>query len=63
MSGGSYYVPASSKWPILAGLAVGLFMLGTGILLVFDTGWVLVPLGVLAIVSVMALWFRLMHPS
>ena len=32
MSGGSYYVPASSKWPILAGLAVGLFMLGTGFL-------------------------------
>nr|WP_298415305.1 cytochrome c oxidase subunit 3 [uncultured Halomonas sp.] len=58
MSGGSYYVPASSKWPILAGLAVGLFMIGTGIVLVFDTGMVLLPIGAAAIVTVMALWFR-----
>lgn len=58
MSGGSYYVPASSKWPILAGLALGLFMIGMGILLVFGNGAFLVAAGTLAIIAVMALWFR-----
>ena len=58
MSGGSYYVPASSKWPVLAGLALGLFMIGTGVWLVFGQAGYLIALGALAIVTVMALWFR-----
>ncbi|MCG7598562.1 cytochrome c oxidase subunit 3 [Halomonas sp. McH1-25] len=58
MSGGSYYVPASSKWPVLTGLALGLFMIGTGIWLVFDRAGYLIVLGALAIVTAMALWFR-----
>lgn len=58
MSGGSYYVPASSKWPVLSGLALGLFMIGTGVWLVFDRAGYLIAVGALAIVTVMALWFR-----
>jgi len=31
MSGGSYYVPANSRWPILGSLALGAMMAGIGI--------------------------------
>ncbi|MEC9483598.1 MAG: cytochrome c oxidase subunit 3 [Halomonas sp.] len=59
MSGGSYYVPASSKWPVLTGLALGAFMLGTGSWLVFGSGGlILAAIGAMALVAVMALWFR-----
>lgn len=58
MSGGSYYVPASSKWPVLAGLALGLLMIGTGILLVYERGGLLVVAGIIAIITIMALWFK-----
>ncbi len=59
MSGGTYYVPASSKWPILASVALGVMMIGTGTLLVHGSaGTPLVVLGLLGILSVMAFWFR-----
>ena len=35
MSGGSYYVPPTSKWPILASLALGAMMIGAGTVLVY----------------------------
>ncbi|WP_417329028.1 cytochrome c oxidase subunit 3 [Halomonas cupida] len=59
MSGGSYYVPATSRWPILASLALGLMMVGTGTWLVHGSIGSLVMLaGLVAILAIMALWFR-----
>jgi len=59
MSGGSYYVPESSKWPILASLALGAMMIGTGMVLVYGTaGMPVMALGLLGVLAVMALWFR-----
>ncbi|MDR5892665.1 cytochrome c oxidase subunit 3 [Halomonas mongoliensis] len=58
MSGGSYYVPATSKWPILGSLALGLMMVGTGMVLVYDRGTLLMVVGILSVLAVMALWFR-----
>ncbi|MBT2788901.1 MULTISPECIES: cytochrome c oxidase subunit 3 [unclassified Halomonas] len=58
MSSGSYYVPASSRWPVLGSLAVGAMMVGAGIKLVYDTGLPLVLIGVLGVIAVMGLWFR-----
>ncbi len=59
MSGGSYYVPESSKWPILASLALGLMMIGTGMVLVYGaSGMPVMALGLLGVLAVMALWFR-----
>lgn len=58
MSGGSYYVPASSKWPIFAGLALAAMLVGLGILLVYGWGGWIMGLGTVAILSVMGLWFR-----
>lgn len=55
---GSYYVPANSKWPILAGLALGLTMSGLGAELVFGRGALLLALGAVSILGVMGLWFR-----
>ncbi|HET8790551.1 MAG TPA: cytochrome c oxidase subunit 3 [Modicisalibacter sp.] len=58
MSGGSYYVPASSKWPIFAGLALAAMLVGLGILLVYGWGSWIMGLGGVAILAVMGLWFR-----
>ena len=58
MSSGSYYVPASSRWPVLGSVAVGAMMVGTGIKLVYDTGLPLMLIGVVGIIAVMGLWFR-----
>ena len=58
MSGGSYYVPASSKWPIFAGLALASMLTGFGILLVYGWGSWIMGLGSVAILVVMGLWFR-----
>ncbi|XKE43789.1 cytochrome c oxidase subunit 3 [Halomonas organivorans] len=65
MSGGSYYVPASSKWPVLASLALGAMMVGAGTLLVFGVaGLPVMVLGLLAVLAVMTLWFRdVIHES
>lgn len=58
MSSGSYFVPASSRWPVLGSLALGAMMVGTGVKLVYDTGEPLIVIGVAGIVGVMGLWFR-----
>ncbi|ALM52689.1 cytochrome c oxidase subunit 3 [Halomonas huangheensis] len=59
MSGGSYYVPAASRWPILASLALGLMMVGTGTWLVHGSvGKPIMLAGLLAILAVMTFWFR-----
>ncbi|MDZ7852797.1 MAG: cytochrome c oxidase subunit 3 [Halomonas sp.] len=59
MSGGSYYVPESSKWPILASLALGAMMIGTGTVLVHGmAGMPVMALGLVGVLAVMALWFR-----
>ncbi|WP_075882015.1 cytochrome c oxidase subunit 3 [Vreelandella massiliensis] len=57
MSSGSYYVPASSRWPILGSLALGALMVGTGIQLVHGNGSIVVLLGAIGVLTVMALWF------
>ncbi|MFY0990261.1 cytochrome c oxidase subunit 3 [Halomonas sp. C05BenzN] len=58
MSGGSYYVPESSKWPILGSLALGVMMIGTGMVLVYGRGTPVMAVGLVAVLAVMALWFR-----
>ncbi|MFW6344922.1 MAG: cytochrome c oxidase subunit 3 [Halomonas sp.] len=58
MSGGSYYVPATSKWPILGSLALGVMMIGTGLVLVHGRGSLVMAIGLAAVLTVMALWFR-----
>ncbi|HSP58361.1 MAG TPA: cytochrome c oxidase subunit 3 [Halomonas sp.] len=65
MSGGSYYVPESSKWPILGSLALGAMMLGSGVMLVYGTaGMPIMLIGLVGILSVMGLWFRdVIHES
>jgi cytochrome c oxidase subunit 3 len=57
MSSGSYYVPASSRWPILGSLALGALMLGIGIQLVHGNGALMVSFGAVGVIAVMALWF------
>ncbi|MBY6029838.1 cytochrome c oxidase subunit 3 [Halomonas sp. DP8Y7-1] len=59
MSGGSYYVPATSKWPILGSLAMGVMMVGGGTWLVHGAvGSPLMLAGLVGILAVMVLWFR-----
>lgn len=58
MSGGSYYVPETSRWPILGSLALGVMMVGIGMVLVYDRGSLLAVSGTIAVLAVMALWFR-----
>ncbi|MBZ0330291.1 cytochrome c oxidase subunit 3 [Halomonas sp. ANAO-440] len=55
---GSYYVPATSKWPVLGSLALGMMMVGTGMVLVHGSGTLIMLLGLAGVVAVMALWFR-----
>ncbi|MGM0537363.1 MAG: cytochrome c oxidase subunit 3 [Pseudomonadota bacterium] len=59
MSGGSYYVPESSRWPVLASLALGAMMIGTGMVLVHGmAGMPVMVIGLIGVLAVMALWFR-----
>lgn len=59
MSGGSYYVPETSKWPILGSLALGAMMLGSGVMLVHGAvGMPVMLIGLFGILTVMGLWFR-----
>ena len=55
MSGGSYYVPANSRWPILGSLALGAMMAGIGIKLVYNTGAPLLVIGLLSVICVMGM--------
>jgi cytochrome c oxidase subunit III len=55
---GSYYVPETSKWPVLGSLALGVMMVGIGMVLVHERGSLIMLVGLAAVVAVMALWFR-----
>ncbi len=55
---GSYYVPPTSKWPVLGSLALGMMMVGIGMVLVHGRGTFIMLLGLAGVVAVMALWFR-----
>jgi cytochrome c oxidase subunit 3 len=58
MSGGTYYVPPTSKWPILGSLALGVMMIGTGIWLVYGSaGTPVMLIGLVGVLAVMAFWF------
>lgn len=58
MSAGSYYVPTSSKWPVLASLAMGVAMVGGGTLMVHGVAGVpVLAAGIVGIFAVIALWF------
>src|SRR5690554_171231 len=57
MSGG-YYVPATSKWPVLGSLALGLVAIGTGMTMVHGSGATLLLAGIAAMFLIMGLWFR-----
>ncbi|NYS60891.1 cytochrome c oxidase subunit 3 [Vreelandella salicampi] len=57
MSGGSYYVPTSSRWPILGSLALGIFMVGMGVKLVYGNGGIVAVVGAAGVLAIMALWF------
>lgn len=58
MSAGSYYVPASSKWPVLASLAMGVAMVGGGTLMVHGAvGVPVLAAGIVGIFVIIALWF------
>ncbi|WP_027961168.1 cytochrome c oxidase subunit 3 [Halomonas halodenitrificans] len=58
MSGGSYYVPATSKWPILGSLALGTMLVGFGMILVHGLNGLMMAAGFVALLTVMGLWFR-----
>ena len=58
MSGGSYYVPPTSKWPVLGSLALGLMLIGFGMILVHGMNGIMMALGFVALLTVMGLWFR-----
>ena len=57
MSGG-YYVPATSKWPVLGSLALGTVAIGTGMTMVHGSGAPLLLTGIAAMFLIMGLWFR-----
>ncbi|HSH48745.1 MAG TPA: cytochrome c oxidase subunit 3 [Halomonas sp.] len=58
MSAGSYYVPASSKWPVLASLALGMSAVGGGTLMVHGVvGVPILAVGAAGVFAVIALWF------
>ncbi|WP_299232989.1 cytochrome c oxidase subunit 3 [uncultured Halomonas sp.] len=58
MSGGSYYVPPTSKWPVLGSLALGLMLIGFGMILVHGMNGIMMAVGFVALLTVMGLWFR-----
>lgn len=53
-----YYVPPSSKWPIIAVLVMAFIAIGAGSLLSYGTGLPLLLGGLLGIALVMFGWFR-----
>ncbi|WP_148254082.1 cytochrome c oxidase subunit 3 [Aidingimonas lacisalsi] len=55
---GSYYVPETSKWPALGSAAVGVMMIGLGVVLVHGVGSLIMALGTVAVLAVMWFWFR-----
>ena len=57
MSSGNYYVPASSKWPILMSLAIFTFMLGF-VFLLHDVTSVLMYLGLATVLYFTFRWFK-----
>ncbi|MBF7051981.1 cytochrome c oxidase subunit 3 [Halomonas sp. KAO] len=57
MSGGSYYVPPTSKWPVLGSLALGLMLIGFGMILVHGMSGIMMAVGFVALLTVMGLWF------
>lgn len=58
MSGGSYYVPATSRWPVLGSITLGVMAIGGGMMMVHGSGPIILLLGFAGILAVMALWFR-----
>jgi len=55
---GSYYVPESSRWPIMAVLVIAVLAIGSGALLSYGQGAVLAVAGLLGVLLVMYFWFR-----
>ena len=53
-----YYVPPTSKWPIIAVLVMAVLAIGAGSLLSYGTGLPLLLAGLLGIALVMFGWFR-----
>ena len=55
---GSYYVPASSKWPIFGVAVVGLLAIGIASSLAFQQGTPLIIAGLLGVFSLLFFWCR-----
>ncbi|MBE0507839.1 MAG: cytochrome c oxidase subunit 3 [Marinospirillum sp.] len=57
MSSSSYYVPATSKWPIIAVVVMGFLMVGAGMLMTRGEGLLLLLIGLVGVVWVFVGWF------
>lgn len=55
---GSYYVPASSRWPIIAVLVLAVLAIGMGSSLSYGTGAGIAVVGFVGVLLVMYCWFR-----
>jgi cytochrome c oxidase subunit 3 len=53
-----YYVPPTSKWPIIAVVVIGSTAIGAGSLMSYGTGMPFLVVGLVGIALVMAGWFR-----
>jgi len=53
-----YYVPPTSKWPILAVIVVGFTAIGAGSLMTYGSGLPLLLIGLVGVAFVMYGWFR-----
>ena len=53
-----YYVPPTSKWPIIAVVVIGSTAIGAGSLMSYGTGLPLLLVGLVGVALVMAGWFR-----
>ncbi|WP_419810946.1 cytochrome c oxidase subunit 3 [Bacterioplanoides sp.] len=53
-----YYVPESSRWPIVAVIVIAVFAVSAGTLLSYGSGGALTLLGLVGILLVMFFWFR-----
>ncbi|SFX30520.1 cytochrome c oxidase subunit 3 [Marinospirillum alkaliphilum] len=58
MSSSSYYVPATSKWPIIAVLVMGMLAVGAGLMMTQGSGLILLVGGLVGVAWVMYGWFR-----